>query len=84
MQTLNIEQNLHYVKQDGANVFKKAVKGMTDVTLEIMNQNNLNTKNIDLFIAHQANKRIIELVANKIGLNEKQVLININKYYFSK
>ena len=75
-----IEQGLHYVKQDGASVFKRAVKGMTDITLEIMNNNRLNNNDINLFIAHQANKRIIDLVSKKIQLDNEQVFINIDKY----
>ena len=75
-----IKNKLHYVKQDGANVFKRAVQGMADVTLEIMQKNKLNSKNINLFIPHQANKRIIELVGNKLNLKNNQILINIDKY----
>ena len=75
-----IQNNLHYVKQDGASVFKRAVKGMIDITSEIMKKNNINKNNLDLFIAHQANKRIIELVSNKLELNNNQVFINIDKY----
>ena len=75
-----IEKGLHYVKQDGASVFKRAVKGMTDITLEIMNNNRLNNNDINLFVAHQANKRIIDLVSSKIQLDNEQVFINIDKY----
>ena len=75
-----IKNNLHYVKQDGPNVFKQAVKGMTDITLKIVHENKLDTKDIDLFIPHQANKRIIELVGNKLNLKDTQILINIDKY----
>jgi len=75
-----VKDNMHYVKQDGASVFKRAVKGMTDVTLELIKKNNLRTNDIDLFIAHQANKRIIDLVATKLNLSDEQVFINIDKY----
>ena len=75
-----VKENLHYVKQDGSNVFKRAVKGMIEVTLEIMKKNKLNNNDIDLFIAHQANKRIIDLVGNKLKLNKNKVFINIDKY----
>tara|TARA_B100000401_G_scaffold245667_1_gene166616 strand:+ start:2107 stop:3111 length:1005 start_codon:yes stop_codon:yes gene_type:complete len=75
-----VKNNMHFVKQDGASVFKNAVKGMTDITSEIMNNNNLSNHNIDLFIAHQANKRIIDLVAKKLKFNETQTFINIDKY----
>ena len=75
-----VRKKLHYVKQDGASVFKRAVKGMTDITLEVMRKNKLENKDVDLFIAHQANKRIIDLVAKKIDLSNNQVFINIDKY----
>jgi 3-oxoacyl-[acyl-carrier-protein] synthase-3 len=75
-----VKNNMHFVKQDGASVFKNAVKGMTDITSEIMNNNNLSNNNINLFIAHQANKRIIDLVAKKLKFNEAQTFINIDKY----
>ena len=75
-----VKNNMHFVKQDGASVFKNAVKGMTDITSEIMNNNNLSNHNINLFIAHQANKRIIDLVAKKLKFNETQTFINIDKY----
>ena len=75
-----VKNNMHFVKQDGASVFKNAVKGMTDITSEIMNNNNLSNHNINLFIAHQANKRIIDLVAKKLKFNEAQTFINIDKY----
>ena len=78
--TETVKNNLHYVKQDGASVFKQAIKGMTKVTLEIMKKNRLNTEDVNLFIAHQANRRIIELVANKLNFKEKQTFINIDKY----
>ena len=75
-----VKNDMHFVKQDGASVFKNAVKGMTDITSEIMNNNDLSNNNINLFIAHQANKRIIDLVAKKLKFNETQTFINIDKY----
>ena len=75
-----IKNNLHYVKQDGASVFKQAVKGMTEVTLEIARRNKLNAEDIDLFIPHQANKRIIDATADKLGLKDSQIMINIDRY----
>ena len=71
---------MHYVKQNGAVVFKHAVKGMYDITKKIMLRNDINNKNLKLFIAHQANKRIIESTSQKLKLKKEQVLININKY----
>jgi len=75
-----VKNGLHYVKQDGASVFKRAIKGMTDVTLELIKRNNLKNTDIDLFIAHQANKRIIDLVSKKLKLQKEQTFINIEKY----
>ncbi len=75
-----VSKRMHYVKQNGATVFKSAVKGMYDITQKIMSNNNISNENVDLFIAHQANKRIIDATAKKIGLNKNQVLINIDKY----
>ncbi|MBA93980.1 MAG: 3-oxoacyl-ACP synthase [Candidatus Marinimicrobia bacterium] len=75
-----VSKRMHYVKQNGATVFKSAVKGMYDITQKIMSNNNISNENLDLFIAHQANKRIIDATAKKMGLNKNQVLINIDKY----
>tara|TARA_Y100001934_G_scaffold69563_1_gene86324 strand:+ start:271 stop:1260 length:990 start_codon:yes stop_codon:yes gene_type:complete len=75
-----VSKRMHYVKQNGAAVFKSAVKGMYDITQKIMANNNISNENLDLFIAHQANKRIIDATAKKMGLNKNQVLINIDKY----
>ena len=75
-----VSKRMHYVKQNGATVFKSAVKGMYDITQKIISNNNITNENVDLFIAHQANKRIIDATAKKMGLNKNQVLINIDKY----
>ena len=75
-----VNQKMHFVKQNGAIVFKSAVKGMYEVTKIIMDRNNINNNNLKLFIAHQANKRIIDATAKKMNLKNEQVLININKY----
>ena len=70
----------HYVFQDGKNVYKYAVTGMADVSEKILQRNNLTNNDVDWLIAHQANKRIIDATANRIGLEEQKVLINIHKY----
>ena len=75
-----INKKMHFVKQNGAAVFKSAVKGMYDITKKIMDRNNINNENLKLFIAHQANKRIIDATAKKMNLKNEQILININKY----
>lgn len=75
-----VKQNLHYVYQDGKTVFKHAVNGMTEVSELIMERNKLSAGDIKFLIPHQANYRIIDAVAKKMGLNPDKVVININKY----
>ena len=75
-----IKNNMHFVYQDGSTVFKYAVKGMLESTKKLMIRNNLNINNLDLFIPHQANKRIIDLTSEKIGLPNDKVFINIDQY----
>jgi len=75
-----VDENLHTLRQDGRTVFKYAVNGMANVSIEILERNNLTGDDIGLFIPHQANKRIIDAAARKMGLREDQVVINIDKY----
>jgi len=75
-----VENRQHYVFQDGKTVFKYAVTGMADVSEKIMGRNNLSESDVDWLIAHQANKRIIDATANRMGVEESKVLINIEKY----
>ncbi len=75
-----IEKKMHYVVQDGKTVFKFAVKIMARVSKQILDKNGLTGSDVKLFIPHQANKRIIDAAAERCGLKEEQVLININKY----
>mgnify|MGYP001162358951 CR=1 FL=1 len=75
-----IEQNMHYVHQDGKIVFKHAVRGMADITEQIATRNNINKKNLKLFVPHQANKKIIDAAAKRLGLDDNQVIVNIDKY----
>lgn len=70
----------HNVYQDGKTVFKYAVNNMSEVSELIMKRNNLTHQDIDWLVAHQANRRIIDAVANKIDLDESKVLVNIEKY----
>src|SRR6187431_3642662 len=72
-----VENRQHYVFQDGKTVFKYAVTGMADVSEKIMERNNLTKDDVNWLIAHQANKRIIDATANRMGLDEEKVLINI-------
>ena len=75
-----VSKTMHYVKQNGASVFKSAINGMYDITQKIMIKNNISNENLKLFIPHQANKRIIDATAKKMRLNKEQILINIDKY----
>jgi len=75
-----VDKKMHYIQQDGRTVYKFAVKGMADVSYELATRNNLTNDDIDLFIPHQANKRIIDAAAKRLGLPDEKVLININKY----
>lgn len=76
----SVEANLHYAQQEGATVFKFAVTNMADVSAEIMQRNNLTSKDVTWLVAHQANKRIIDATANRMGLTEDKVMMNIAKY----
>ncbi|RZJ30056.1 MAG: ketoacyl-ACP synthase III [Flavobacterium sp.] len=75
-----VENRQHYVFQDGKTVFKYAVTGMADVSEKIMDRNNLTKENVDWLLAHQANKRIIDATADRMGLDEEKVLVNIHRY----
>jgi 3-oxoacyl-[acyl-carrier-protein] synthase-3 len=70
----------HYVFQDGQPVFKAAVKGMADVSAEIMERNNLTADDVAWLVPHQANLRIIDATANRMGLGTDKVMINIQRY----
>ena len=78
--TETVKKRLHYVHQNGKIVFKQAINKMVNVSQLITNRNNLSNDDIDLFIPHQANKRIIDSTANKLGLKKSQVMINIDRY----
>ena len=71
---------MHYIRQDGQVVFKYAIKGMADISEEILIKNNIQSSSVDLYVPHQANKRIIDGAAQKCGFNDDQVYININRY----
>lgn len=75
-----VKNKQHYVFQDGKTVFKYAVSGMADVSEKIMERNNLSKDDVNWLVAHQANKRIIDATANRMGLDEEKVLINIQRY----
>lgn len=75
-----VENRLHYLRQDGKSVFKKATVGMADVSLEIMEKNNLSPDDISWLVPHQANLRIIDATARRMGVDKEKVMINIGKY----
>lgn len=75
-----IDKKMHYLYQDGKAVFKVAVVGMADVSYEIMQKNNLKSEDIAYLVPHQANMRIIDATANRMGITKDKVMINIDRY----
>jgi 3-oxoacyl-[acyl-carrier-protein] synthase-3 len=75
-----VEDRMHFVKQEGKQVFKFAVTNMAEVSAEIMEKNNLTSEDVDWLVPHQANLRIIDATANRMGLPQEKVMINIQKY----
>lgn len=75
-----VDRREHYVFQDGQPVFKAAVKGMSDVSAEIMERNNLKSDDIAWLVPHQANLRIIDATAKRMGVGEDKVMVNIQRY----
>ncbi len=75
-----VDQKMHYVHQDGQAVFKYAVKKQLELTAALLKRNNLKGSDIDAFIPHQANKRIITATADRLGLRSDSVIINIDRY----
>jgi len=75
-----VDNREHFVYQEGKTVFKYAVTGMADVSAEIMERNNLTSEDIDWLVPHQANMRIIDATAERVGLPKEKVMINITRY----
>ncbi|MFH1197623.1 MAG: beta-ketoacyl-ACP synthase III [bacterium] len=75
-----VDNKLHYIFQDGKAVFKVAVKGMADISVEIMEKNNLKSEDVAYLVPHQANLRIIDATAARMGLPDEKVMKNIHKY----
>ena len=75
-----IDKRMHYIFQDGKAVFKVAVKGMADVSAEIMERNNLKADDVSWLVPHQANLRIVDATADRMGIDRSKVMINIDKY----
>jgi 3-oxoacyl-[acyl-carrier-protein] synthase-3 len=75
-----VEQRLHYVKQDGQAVFKFAVRKTEEISRRVLDRNGLTPEDLDLFVSHQANRRIIQAATEKLGVNTEKVIINIERF----
>jgi 3-oxoacyl-[acyl-carrier-protein] synthase-3 len=75
-----VQQRMHYVHQDGQQVFRYAVRKMEELSCELLRRNNLTLDDVALMIPHQANRRIIAATAERLGLPLEKVVINIDKY----
>jgi 3-oxoacyl-[acyl-carrier-protein] synthase-3 len=78
--TETVANREHFAYQEGQAVFKFAVKGMADVSAELMEKNNLKAEDISWLVPHQANLRIIDATANRMGLGTEKVMINIERF----
>jgi 3-oxoacyl-[acyl-carrier-protein] synthase-3 len=75
-----IDRRMHYVKQDGQTVFRFAVRKTEEIALRILERNGLTPHDIDLFVSHQANRRIIQSATEKLGIDPEKVIINIERF----
>lgn len=75
-----IDNKEHFIFQEGQSVFKFAVTKMADVSAEIMKKNNLSSEDVSWLVPHQANLRIIDATARRMGISKDQVMINIQRY----
>ncbi len=75
-----VDKRLHYVKQEGATVFKFAVKNTEEIARRLLSRNGMDPSQIDLFVSHQANRRIIEAATERLGLAPEKVIINLEMY----
>ena len=75
-----VDKKMHFIYQDGKAVFKVAVKGMADISYEIMQKNNLAAEDVAYLVPHQANLRIIDATAERMGIPKDKVMINIDRY----
>jgi len=75
-----LDERMPFLKMQGNEVFKVAVRSLSDVAMEALAANNLTPRDINLFIPHQANRRILEATAKRIGLEDGQVLINVDRF----
>ena len=75
-----VDQRMHYVKQDGQTVFKFAVRKTEEISRRLIERNGLRPADIDLFVSHQANGRIIQAATEKLGIDPSKVVINIDRF----
>lgn len=75
-----VDERLHFVKQDGQTVFKFAVTKNQEIAMRLLKRNGLTGADLDLYVSHQANRRIIEATAHRLGLSPDKVIINLEKY----
>jgi len=75
-----VDKKMHYIYQDGKAVFKVAVIGMADISFEIMKKNELKSEDVAYLVPHQANLRIIDATAKRMGISKDKVMINIDRY----
>jgi 3-oxoacyl-[acyl-carrier-protein] synthase-3 len=75
-----VDRRLHYVHQDGAAVYKFAVRKTRDISRRVLERNGFEPGDIDLFVSHQANRRIIMAAAEQLGLPDEKVMVNIDRY----
>ena len=75
-----IDKRMHYIRQDGRQVFKAAVTSMAEVAQEIMNRNNLKAEDVDYLVPHHANQRIIDATAERMGVDKSKVVSNVAMY----
>ncbi len=75
-----VDQRMHYVKQDGQAVFKFAVRKTEEICLRLLQQHGVGPSELDLFVSHQANRRIIQAAADRLGLPESKVVINLERF----
>lgn len=75
-----VDQRMHYIRQEGRTVFKVAVQGMADVAAKIMKRNGLSGDDIRYLVPHQANQRIIDATARRMGITTDKVMLNIGRY----
>ncbi len=75
-----VDNRMHYVKQDGQAVFKFAVRKTEEISRRLLERNGLDPSEVDLFVSHQANRRIINAAAERLGLPDSKVVINLERF----